>query len=72
MTLTEHEQRMLGRLQRAGQLHWTALKADDTRTLNRLVKKGAAVETIGRAGRRAWVPTASSLPLSANHQSGPN
>ena len=54
--LTEHEQKMLDRLRREGTLHWTSVKADDTRTLNRLVKKGAARETVGRAGRKAWEP----------------
>lgn len=57
MSLTLHEQKMLDRLTKAGVLHWTSIRADDTRTLNRLVKKGAAFETVGRAGRRAWAPT---------------
>lgn len=54
MRLTTHEQKMLDRLTKAGILHWAGIRADDTRTLNRLVKKGAALETVGRAGRRAW------------------
>lgn len=52
MSLTLHEQKMLDRLTKAGVLHWTSIRADDTRTLNRLVKKGAAFETVGRARRR--------------------
>lgn len=54
MGLTQHEQKMLDRLIAAGILHWAGIQADDTRTLNRLVKKGAALKTVGRAGRRAW------------------
>lgn len=60
--LTEHERKMLSRLERAGVLHWTEIKADDTRTLGRLVKKGAAREIIGRRGLRAWEPM---IPLAA-------
>jgi hypothetical protein len=36
-------QNLLDRLTKAGVLHWTSIRADDTRTLNRLVKKGAAI-----------------------------
>jgi len=60
--LTEHERKMLSRLERAGVLNWFEIKGDDTRTLGRLVKKGAAREIIGRRGRRAWEPT---MPLAA-------
>lgn len=56
MMLTEHEKKMLKRLETEGVLYWVAISPDDTRTLNRLIKKGVAREVVGQAGRRAWEP----------------
>lgn len=54
--LTKIEQKMLDRLKTEGVLHWIAVGIEDVKTLNRLVKKGAAVMSLGRAGRKAWAP----------------
>lgn len=56
IALTAREQKMLERLKSEAVLHWVALDIEDVKTLNRLVKKGAAVMSLGRAGRKAWAP----------------
>lgn len=52
--LTATETRMLVRLERAGWIYWRAIKAQETRTLRRLVAKGLAVEGPGDRGLLGW------------------
>lgn len=56
MKLTERESKMLTRLKRAGKLHWILISTEDARTLNRLVKKGAAQQVVGLERSVAWEP----------------
>jgi len=54
--LTKIEQKMLDRLKTEGVLRWVSVGIEDVKTLNRLVKKGVAIMTVGNAGRKAWAP----------------
>jgi len=54
--LTKIEQKMLKRLEDECVLHWVVLGPEEVKALNRLVKKGVAIMTVGNAGRKAWSP----------------
>lgn len=54
--LTEREHKMLARLKDDAPLSWVSVGPEDVKTLNRLVKKGMAIMTVGNAGGKSWSP----------------
>lgn len=55
ISATFTEQKMLTRLEKAGEIRWVVLSGNDTRTLGRLTRKGLAIESKNAAGERIWV-----------------